>query len=113
MGLFVAVAMAVVLAFLACIAVMMVLARFVNKGAFLFLLVAVLGVPVSGTLLSFVVFVFPDVIGTAGCFLYDIGLGVPILLIIFMSYYMCALVLGFLRFREDKLKGIRKRKKKR
>ena len=98
------------LSFLACIAVENVLRIVAKRTDFRFLLVGVVGVPVCGTIVSLALAAYPDVFVPKVCVAFGFEAIAILLAASFLSYYLCALVSGFLRIHEERLKSGKKKK---
>lgn len=100
----------IALSFIACIAVENVLRIVAKRTDFRFLLVGVLGAPVSGTIVSLAVSAHPEVFAPNVCMAFGIEALAILLAAAFLSYYLCALVCGFLRIHEERLESGKKEK---
>jgi len=98
------------LSFLACIAVENVLKIIAKRTDFRFLLAGVLGVPVCGTIVTLAVSAYPEVFAPQVCIAFGIEALAVLLAAAFLSYYLCALVTGFLEIHEERLKSGKKEK---
>ena len=102
---------------LACIAVENALSIVAKRTDFRFLLTGVLGIPVCGTIVTIAVILYPDAFSSNSCFVLGIEALTILLAASFLSYYLCALVSGFLRMHAERLKSgkkdkVEKRKKR-
>ncbi len=93
------------LSFFVCIAVENVLKVVAKRTDFRFLLVGILGAPVCGTIVSLAVSAYPQVFAPNVCVTFGIEALVILLAAAFLSYYLCALVTGFMRIHEERLKS--------
>lgn len=116
MEIWIAIISTVLLSFLICAAIERIIFRFVDNVSPAYLMIAILGIPASGTVLSFVFVMIPSLFDGSTCAVGAIGTMLILLFIAFCSYYLCEIGLAFRRIHAEKMRTLqgksRKRKKK-